>query len=307
MIKTPSVQKIASFTGHRDAIYALSYGGNHFFYTAGSDGMVVRWNVLEPEKGFLVAKVPNTVYALHCDISRKWLIIGQNFDGVHLISLETGKEIGSIHLENAPFFEILTVKNFVLVASGSGKLFVIDLKTGSIAGKIPLSDASLRTIAYNAVDDEIAIGGSDHKIRILDPKFSIKQEIEAHTNSVFSLCYSPHDQTLWSGSRDAHLKAWKKDSQTYVLLYDIVAHMFTINYIAFSPSGKHFATCSKDKSIKLWNSQSGKLLKVIDKSRHAGHGTSVNKLCWLNESQLISCSDDKTASLWQITWVEESQ
>jgi WD40 repeat protein len=56
-----------------------------------------------------------------------------------------------------------------------------------------------------------------------------------------------------------------------------------------------------DKSIKVWNSNEFKLLKVIDKARHAGHGTSVNKLVWTSfNNQLVSASDDRTLSIWQI-------
>jgi WD40 repeat protein len=56
-----------------------------------------------------------------------------------------------------------------------------------------------------------------------------------------------------------------------------------------------------DKSIKVWDAEEYKLLKVIDKSRHAGHGTSVNKLLWTPfNDQLISASDDRTLSVWQI-------
>jgi len=48
------------------------------------------------------------------------------------------------------------------------------------------------------------------------------------------------------------------------------------------------------------------LLKVIDKARHAGHGTSVNKLLWVQfEDQLLSCSDDRTISQWNINFAEE--
>jgi WD40 repeat protein len=43
------------------------------------------------------------------------------------------------------------------------------------------------------------------------------------------------------------------------------------------------------------------LLKVIDKARHAGHGTSVNKLWWSSfNNQLISASDDRSISVWEI-------
>ena len=103
-----------------------------------------------------------------------------------------------------------------------------------------------------------------------------------------------------STSRDATLKIWNVE-ENYTLQESIVAHMYTINHLAYSPNGKYFATCSKDKSIKIWDAQSFRLLKVIDKARHAGHGTSVNKLYWSSyKNQLISCSDDRTISTWDI-------
>jgi WD40 repeat protein len=56
-----------------------------------------------------------------------------------------------------------------------------------------------------------------------------------------------------------------------------------------------------DKSIKVWDAGELKLLKVIDRARHAGHGTSVNRVLWTGfRDQLASASDDRTISLWQI-------
>jgi WD40 repeat protein len=77
--------------------------------------------------------------------------------------------------------------------------------------------------------------------------------------------------------------------------------LFAINDIALSPNGKYFATASMDKSIKIWDTEKMQLLKVIDKARHAGHGTSVNKLWWSSfNNQLISASDDRSISVWEI-------
>jgi WD40 repeat protein len=77
--------------------------------------------------------------------------------------------------------------------------------------------------------------------------------------------------------------------------------MYAINNISYRPDGKYFATCSMDKSIKIWDASTFRLLKVIDKSRHAGHATSVNKLLWTAyEDQLVSASDDHTLSIWNI-------
>jgi WD40 repeat protein len=56
-----------------------------------------------------------------------------------------------------------------------------------------------------------------------------------------------------------------------------------------------------DKSIKIWDSENLKLKKVIDKSKNASHGTSVNKLLWLEKDQvLLSASDDRTISMWNL-------
>ena len=58
-----------------------------------------------------------------------------------------------------------------------------------------------------------------------------------------------------------------------------------------------------DKSIKIWDAREYKLLKVIDKARHAGHGTSINKLWWSEyENLLVSASDDKKISVWNLVY-----
>jgi WD40 repeat protein len=297
-----AVQKLHTFTGHHDSIYALQKATQPTsFYTAGSDGFVVLWDSLTPEQnGKLVAKVPNTVYAL-CN-NGNHLVIGQNFEGIHIIDTLTLKEIGSLKISNSQIFAIVYHNKHLWVASGNGLVSVIDYQTLTFVQKYQRTDKSARCMAVNPITDEIAIGYSDNYIRIFDANtFELKTEWQAHSNSVFSLAYSLNGRFLLSGSRDAHLKIWET-SQNYRNFMEIIAHLYTVNDIAFTPSGKYFATCSKDKSIKVWESATFKLLKVIDKARHAGHGTSVNKLFWIDDNKLISASDDRTATLWQISF-----
>jgi WD40 repeat protein len=43
------------------------------------------------------------------------------------------------------------------------------------------------------------------------------------------------------------------------------------------------------------------LLKVIDKARNAGHGTSINKVLWSTYSgAIVSVSDDRSIAIWQL-------
>ena len=77
--------------------------------------------------------------------------------------------------------------------------------------------------------------------------------------------------------------------------------MYTINHLAFSPDGRYLASCSLDKSIKLWDATTLTLLRVLDRARAAGHGTSVNRLVWPGaENRLVSCSDDRSLAVWAV-------
>ena len=300
-----AVEKIATYSGHRDCIYSLE-GGNptsHFF-TSGSDALVVRWDLNQPDQGELVAQVRNTVYALCFLEAQNQLVVGQNFDGIHLIDLAEKKEIKSLQLTESAIFDIKHIGNTLLIACGDGALILVDQPSFTIVNRIQLSDASARCIAISPSKEEIAIGYSDHKIRILSTAdWQVKHTLDKHTNSIFSLAYHPTLPFLLSGSRDAHLRIWDT-ANGYIEHKDIVAHMYTINHISFREDGNYFATCSKDKSIKVWDASQFQLLKVIDKARHAGHGTSVNKLKWVSDNQLISASDDRSISVWNLSFNE---
>ncbi len=296
------VNKIATLQGHNDAVYALEPDpGQPYIYSSGADGMVVKWDLEHPENGQLVAKVDHSVYALCYSTFKNKLVVGNNHDGIHLIDIYGKKETGSLNLSKAAIFDIINVDNNLILGDGDGFLIKIDLESLTISQKIRLSNSRIRVLAYNPVQEEIAVGSSDHSIKIINSKkLKIKQDIQAHNNSVFALQYAPDYQYLLSGSRDAHLKVWNT-AGGYRLKESIVAHMYAINDIAFRQDGKYFATCSMDKTIKIWDSESIKLLKIIDKGRHAGHGTSVNKLKWVSyKDQLLSASDDRTISIWEI-------
>jgi WD40 repeat protein len=229
------------------------------------------------------------------------LVVGHNLDGIHIIDWRTRQELYSLQLTKGSIFDIQSYQHRLLIATSEGELIVADGPGRAIKSRIQVSRESARCIAVNAKSGEFAVGSSDNHIRIFDLQTdALKKEWKAHANSVFTLCYSPDGRLLLSGSRDAHLRIWDV-TKDYDAVDDIAAHLYAINHITFSPDFKHFVTCSMDKSVKVWDASNGRLLKVIDKARHAGHGTSVNKLLWTSfNNQLISASDDRTISVWEI-------
>lgn len=296
------VHKLATLTGHRDSIYALAPGPEaNLFFSAGADGMVALWDLENPENGELIAKVPNSIYSLAFIKDQNQLLVGQNFQGIHLIDIKSKKEVNSSKITESYIFDIKITKQHIFVATGDGYLIILSREDLSTLSKLKLSEKSARAIAYNPEDEILAIGFSDYSYKIFSlKKNKVIYEVNAHQNSIFTVVFSPDYQYLLTGSRDAHLKIWNC-KEGFEPQKGIVAHMYAINHIEYSPDQSWFATCSMDKSLKIWDAKTFKLLKVIDKARHAGHGTSINKLLWTEHNNLlVSCSDDRTISVWDI-------
>jgi WD40 repeat protein len=244
----------------------------------------------------------NSVYALAYLTEQNLLLAGQNFEGIHFIDAIQQKEIASIELSKSQIFDIKINGDRAYIASGDGTLFIIDINNRSIIKRVKLAEKSVRAIAINNRLGHIAVGLSDNSIRILSLNdLSQRYVISAHKSSVFTLLYDPVTNLLLSGSRDAHLKRWDP-SNNYQLEKSVVAHMYAINSLALNPDGNLFVSASMDSTIKVWDSKTMSLLKVIDRSRHLGHTSSVNKVFWTDHANmLISCGDDKNIIVWDLS------
>jgi WD40 repeat protein len=302
MMANPEVTKLHTLRGHQDCVYTLEPSSDDaVFFSGAGDGMVVKWDLNDPENGEMIAKLPNSVYALSYHPDSGLLAAGHNYEGIHLLDWKNKKEAGSLQLTKSAIFDIASFGKYLLVASGDGtlkKIAVADLLT---VASNQATDKSARCIAIEEQRGEVAVGYSDNFIRVFDlDSLKLKFEWMAHASSVFTVRYAPGGRYLMSGSRDARLKAWDVASD-YRLAGEVVAHMYAINHLDFSPDGKHFVTCSMDKSLKVWNFEALSLVKVIDRARHAGHATSVNKVLWTaHHDQLVSASDDRSISVWNI-------
>lgn len=299
------VTKIAHFTGHKDAIFALGISDEpNLFYSGASDGYIVEWNSLTKADGQLLIKVPKPVYSFCLDTASQRLFCGTASGNLHVVDLAERKETRNIEAHTLGIFDIKIVNQHLITAGGDGKVKVWDLQQLQLQYEFALSDKSARVITVHPTRPEIAIGYSDHQIRIINTEtFTLQHSFPAHQNSVFALAYSPDGNNLLSGGRDVMLRNWDIPNH-YAMSLDIPAHNLHINAIAFNPSGDLMATVSMDKTLKIWDGTTLQLLKVAERAKGEGHLSSVNKVLWLNNTQLLTCSDDRTIMMWEITSAE---
>ncbi len=270
------------------------------FYSGGNDGYVVLWDTESKGDGKLLVQVNRPVYALCLDAQRNLLFCGAASGNLHVVDLAAGKEIINIEAHTLGILDIKLVNNELITCGGDGALKVWSLPDLKLLHHHQESTKSARCLAYHIAQNILAVGYSDHKIRLYQlADFSLLNTLDAHTNSVFTVAFTNDGKELLSGGRDVMLRSWLINER-YRLDVDVAAHTLHINHIAFNPSGKLFATVSMDKTIKIWATENFQLLKVIDKAKLDGHLSSVNRCLWVDDTTLLTGSDDRTIMMWKV-------
>jgi len=293
------IERIDTFSGHRGPIYALEKGiESKLFYSAGSDGWVVQWNLAKPDVGNVIAQIEGSVYTMRLEPESSVLWIGQNYEGIHGVDVSNQARVFSISLPKQAIYAIQFWGSQVWVGHDGGLITVLDRETKQVIRHVKAGQKSVRTMCLLG-DGKLAVGFSDGFIRVFDVGFELVESWQAHQNSVFSMVYREEHQALYSVGRDAQVKCYSLED--HLELNSIPGHIYAINDLVFSPDGFHFATASMDKTIKIWETATMQLKKVIDFARYGSHQNSVNRLIWSNyEDLLVSCSDDKNISVWKI-------
>lgn len=303
-MKVPTrIAKIAQLTGHNASIFTITADLKPGYFLSGAgDGWVVRWNFEDPDPGKLIAKVDTQIFSMCPVPNTDYIVVGNMNGGVHWVNVEQPEQTKNIAHHKFGVFDIQLVFPHIYTLGGAGMLSRWSIEERRAVESVKLSVSSLRCMHYSKARNELAIGASDHCIYLLDAdSLKIKHKIAAaHDNSVFAVKYSPDDQFLLSGGRDAHLKV-RAIEQDFKLIFAQPAHWYTINSISFSPNGTFFATGSRDKTLKIWDAKEFSLLKVLEGVRDSGHLNSVNKVFWSNhKNYLLSASDDRSIIIWQV-------
>jgi WD40 repeat protein len=75
--------------------------------------------------------------------------------------------------------------------------------------------------------------------------------LHGHSESVYSVAFSPDGKYFASGSWDKTVKIWSVESQKEVTT--LQGHSSSIFSVAFSPDSNYLASSSYDKTVKLWS------------------------------------------------------
>ncbi len=289
------VKHLKTYTGHQSAIYALCSDGEGGFFSAGGDGMLVRWNP-EKQDGVLVARIPDNVYCLAFDETRGTLLAGTRKGELFVITdiLSTTPIVKRFEAHVKGLYKLMVTVDGYVSSGGDGHILFWD-RQFQVVGKINNSLECTRALCYDH-EYNLWAGSSDNAIRIYNRDLQLQTTRSGHTNSVFCITAIPGGKVI-SGGRDAQLKLWSKSEAPET---SISAHLLHIHAIQLQPSERLVATASMDKTVKIWDAGTLDLLKVLDKDKLPFHKASVNTLLWLDDHTLASAGDDKLVFVFEV-------
>ena len=285
------------FKGHGSAVYCLLPKNKNAFYSGSGDHHLIEWNIETPDKGTVVAILPAGIYSLISE--NNILIAGCGNGEVHCINTQNASALSKAHLHSSYVFDLCFYNQHLYTAGGDGQVVKTDLQLNKLES-IHLGNFKIRKLLPHPDGQHILTACGDGTVRILNVNTLKEEQVSiAHTAgfSVNALCLTPDNKFLLTGSRDARLNVFDVQ-QNFNLIENIAAHNYAIYDIAFNPSGKIMATASRDKKIKIWNNDLTFITRIEEYP--VGHKNSVNTLCWLSDTELITSGDDRNIMLWHL-------
>jgi WD40 repeat protein len=297
-----TVIKLTELTGHSGAVYSLALNKtDDILYSAGSDRMLVSWNLNQYHSGSgtAIGMTHDAIFSLCFSEANRMLYAGCQDGTLYVIPVDKPNDIRRISLDKGSVFCIREdmETDTLLVSTSKGYLILLHLPDLRIRASFQLDTAKIRCFYMTSDSKLLYTGHQDGSIRAFTyPEMSVIQSIPISSSAVN--CMNQYGDTLIIGSRDAHIRVLSLDSNE--IKNSVPAHNYAVYNLTILGNSHILASASRDKTIKLWNPETMQIYCRIDASA-GGHRNSVNSLIWHEQkSTLISCSDDARIILWEI-------
>ena len=246
------------FTGHTDEIKSIAFvPGKREFYTSGSDGKVLKWNLDSKDQNLqVIYSGTEIVEVLAVSPDAGWLACGGRNSVIRMIPVKGGNSLQYELKGHAGKIKSLVFSydgKYLYSASLDGKVLKWDL-SAKTSVNVNTSKMQINSVDVSSNGNYIAGVSDDGKVIVWNPeKNSDNFRIETAGKTIKTIRFRPEENTLAVGYTDGYVDLW--DIIGRVKISEIKAHTAEVNDIRFNNRLSQMATASNDGTMKIWDTR----------------------------------------------------
>jgi WD40 repeat protein len=263
--------------------------------------------------GALPSRV-HPVHAIAISPDRSIVAAGRG-NQIHLYEVGTGSYVGMLsdpHLSvagnkspRAAHLAIVEALAFSpdgkTLASGSfQEVSLWDVTAKTLRTKLTGMADRVVALAFSPNGKLLAVGGgvptSEGEIKVFEAATGklVTDLKNAHSDTVFGLCFSPDSAKLATCGADKFVKVFQIPSGKFIKGFE--GHTHQVLDVGWKADGKLLASAGADNVIKVWDYEKGEQVRSM-----AGHAKQVTRLLFVGATgQIATSSGDQTVRLWNV-------
>ena len=256
--------KLQTLAGHTGEVTCVSFCVDGLLVSGSADKTLRIWGAVSSE---VQAEAKQVMEAHRKDLSAlaskdAVLCTGSADKTLKLWNLEDGVLVEGCtmtgHTDSVTAVAISDDNKFIASASYDATVRLWQCPQGSTMFSFAGHTVPVTALAIAPSGQWVASGGNDGKVLVWSSRGdgNVKQEMQAHTDKVASLCFDPcRGSWLASGGRDDHVRV--HSLSTGCLLCASKNHVDCVVGLAVSPDGSWLASGAHDHTVRLWRAEKG--------------------------------------------------
>jgi len=284
------LELISYFEGHGGAVTCLTLAEDkQSFFSAGAEGLIVRWQLAKPNEGEAILKLPGLISAINFDTENQIIYATVNHKGLFVIDTKLRRILKIVELPGTSFNSIGLNANHIVLSTNFAELLIIGkqqldvihrLKTGLssfssfIINNTALWFASTKGVEQATLadlgksntlinEDATALLWQSDKLFFCSPKYVFswgfaKNKLLAKISIadgvvIKNLSFDPQASTLWAFTNQKLIKTFKIEKKKIIPLNTMqIDYNGEINDILSIENYKFVITAGDNRKIGVW-------------------------------------------------------